>query len=118
MGAKSTGLAVLIVVVAPALAAPQAAAQEGPPSIWAVQFEELEYRLVDGDDVLAWDADAFIGSDEWKLQLVSEAEFVLAEGAFARLENQLLVQRAISDFFDAKARSGSIPRRGAIRFTV
>lgn len=96
-------LAMFAGALAPALAALPVVAQERPPLIWAVQFEELEYRLADGDDLLAWDADAFVGSDQWKLRFLSEAEFVLAEDAFARLENQLLVQRAISDFFDAKA---------------
>lgn len=80
-----------------------AVAQHAPPPFWAFQVEELEYRLADGDDVLAWDADAFIGSDEWKLRLLSEAEFGLEEDAFEELENRLVIQRPISDFFDAKA---------------
>lgn len=86
-----------------ALGAVPAAAQHAPPLLWAVQVEELEYRLADGDDALAWDADAFVGRDEWKLRLISEAEFGLEEDAFEELENRLVVQRPVSDFFDAKA---------------
>lgn len=102
-GTPARATATLAGIAVGALAALPAAAQEAPPLIWAFQFEELEYRLTDGDDVLAWDADAFVGADEWKLRVRSEAELALSGDGFARLENQLLIQRAISDFFDAKA---------------
>ena len=80
-----------------------AAAQHAPPLRWAVEVEELEYRLADGDDALAWGADAFVGRDEWKLRLLSEGEFGLDDDAFEELENRLVIQRPVSDFFDAKA---------------
>lgn len=93
----------LLGLAAGLVVAQEAGAAGPPPLIWAVQVEELEYRLVDGEDVLAWDAEAFAGSDEWKLRLVSEGEFGLDEEEFETLEHQLLVQRPVSDFFDAKA---------------
>ncbi len=104
--ARTKARTLVAVIAAPAassMAIPGAFAQHAPPPFWAFQVEELEYRLADGEDVLAWDADAFIGSDEWKLRLLSEAEFGLDEGAFEELENRVVIQRAISDFFDAKA---------------
>ncbi len=80
-----------------------AAAQEPPPLLYGVQIEEFEYRLGNGPDQLAWNADAFVGSDIWKLRWQSEAEYLLDDDDFERLENQLVVQRLATDFFDAKA---------------
>lgn len=71
---------------------------------WGVQFEELEYRYSDDDEELGvWDADAFYGTDELKLRWLSKGEYSLEEDSFEDLENQLLLQSPISDFFDAKA---------------
>ncbi|WP_148862193.1 copper resistance protein B [Marinobacter fonticola] len=71
---------------------------------WGVQFEELEYRYSDDDEELGvWDADAFYGTDELKLRWLSKGEYSLEENGFEDLENQLLLQTPISDFFDAKA---------------
>ncbi|MCB1807253.1 MAG: copper resistance protein B, partial [Candidatus Competibacteraceae bacterium] len=50
-----------------------------------------------------WDGDAFVGTDEWKLRLQSEGEYIKGPDVFETLENQLLVQRLVSDFFDIKA---------------
>lgn len=93
----------LVGVVVPALFSLSALAQEAPPLIWGVEFEQLEYRLADGSDVLAWDADGILGSDEWRLRVLSQAEYAFEEDAFERLENQVLLQRPIANFFDAKA---------------
>lgn len=73
------------------------------PLIWGLQAEQLEYRLGDGEDLLAWDFDAVVGSDELKLVWRSEAEYGLDEEAFEGLENQLRLQVPISTFFDAAA---------------
>lgn len=80
-----------------------ALAQEPPPLIYSLQFEELEYRIGSGSNQLAWNADAFVGSDIWKLRWQSEAEYALDPDSFERLENQLIVQRMASEFFDVKA---------------
>lgn len=77
-------------------------AQEPAPLVWGVQLERFEYRAGDGD-VLAWDGEAVIGTDEWKLRLTSEAEYARDESAFETLEHQFAVQVPVSDFFDAKA---------------
>lgn len=73
------------------------------PVIWGVQAEQLEYRLSDGEDVLAWDADAIAGTDELRVVLRSEAEYGLDSDTFETLENQLRLQKPVSDFFDAVA---------------
>lgn len=71
--------------------------------LWAIQIEQAEYRVGDGLNVLAWDLDAYVGSDEFKVAWRSEGEFDLDEEAFETLENQLRVQVPISTFFDAVA---------------
>jgi copper resistance protein B len=72
--------------------------------IWGVDIEQFEYRLGEsGDDVLAWDFDALIGSDELKFVWRSEAEYEEPGRRFETLENQARVQFPISSFFDAVA---------------
>ena len=80
-----------------------ASAQKESQVYYGIMLEQLEHRWGDDGDVLAWDGDALIGTDEWKLRWQSEGEFGREEDEFETLENQLLVQRMISDFFDLKA---------------
>ena len=77
--------------------------EKDPLVFYGLSFEQFEYRVGDDDDVLAWDGDAFVGTDEWKLRLQSEGEYIKGPDVFETLENQLLVQRLVSDFFDIKA---------------
>lgn len=71
---------------------------------WGAQFEELEYRYSDADEELGvWSGDAFYGDDTLKLRWLSKGEYAIEDRAWEKLENQLLVQTPVSDFFDAKA---------------
>jgi copper resistance protein B len=71
---------------------------------YGLQLEEFEYRLGDEDeDIFAWDGDAYIGTDEFKVRLMSEGEYDTNATKFETLENRLVGQIPISDFFDAKA---------------
>lgn len=79
------------------------AAEKAPLILTSAALDQLEYRLGGDSDLLAWDGDGYIGTDEWKLRLKSEGEFALDEGQFETLEHQLLVQHPVSDFFDLKA---------------
>jgi len=73
-------------------------------SLWGVQFEELEYRYSDDDEELGvWNGDAFYGTDELKFRWLTKGEYAIEEEAYEKLENQLLLQTPVSDFFDAKA---------------
>ena len=56
-----------ILVAALALAPAAAPAQE--IVLWGIQVEQLEYRFGGEEEAIAWDADAFVGSDELKNQL-------------------------------------------------
>jgi len=86
------------------LAGPSANAQAVGLVYYGLQMEEFEYRLGDeSEDITAWDGDAFIGTDEFKLRWMSEGEYDTNASKFETLENRLVGQVPISDFFDAKA---------------
>lgn len=79
-------------------------ARKQPLKTWGVQFEEFEYRYSDDDEELGvWNADAFYGTDDLKVRLLTTGEYEIAEQAYETLENQLVGQIPISTFFDAKA---------------
>jgi copper resistance protein B len=81
----------------------QATAQEKELVFYGLQLEEFEYRRGDEDeDLLAWDGDAFIGTDELKLRWLGEGEYDLNADQFETLENRLVLQKPISTFFDIK----------------
>lgn len=90
-------------LLAPAVTALPAVAQEGPFIAYGTALEQLEYRASPDNDILAWDGDAFVGTDEWKLVWQSEGEYAIGPGEFETLENQVLVTRLLTDFFDLKA---------------
>ena len=70
---------------------------------WGLRFEELEYRYSDDDEELGvWSADAFYGTDDLKLRWLTKGEYAIEEQAYEGLENQLVGQVPMSDFFDAK----------------
>lgn len=71
---------------------------------WAFQAEEFEYRYSDNDEELGtWNTEVYYGTDELKLRWLSKGEYNTDDNAFEHLENQLVLQTPISDFFDAKA---------------
>ncbi len=79
-------------------------ARKQPLKTWGVQFEEFEYRYSDDNEELGvWNADAFYGTDEFKVRLLTTGEYEIEEQAYETLENQLVGQIPISRFFDAKA---------------
>ena len=81
-----------------------AAAQETDLLFYGVQLEELEHRWGDENERLAvWDGDAYVGTDEIKLRWLGEGEYDTRARQFESLENRLVVQVPVSDFFDAKA---------------
>lgn len=79
-------------------------ARKQPLTYWGAQFEELEYRYSDDDEELGvWSGDFFYGTDELKFRWLTKGEYAIEEKAYESLENQLVGQIPISDFFDAKA---------------
>lgn len=81
-------------------AAPAAMAEVGvPPTVWSFRTEKLEYRIGKKEKSLAWDFDARVGGDEFRLVWKSEGARVIG-GGFEELNNELRVQKPISTFFD------------------
>ena len=94
--------AVLAFAALPAAFAATPSAAE--PLLWAFHAEQAEYRLGEGGaDAFAWDADAYVGTDELKARWISKGEYAFEEDVFEKLENQLRVQTPISDFWDVVA---------------
>ena len=80
-----------------------AQAQEKNLIFYGVQMEQLEYRQGDqSENLLVWDGDAFIGTDEIKLRWLGEGEYDTDEEVLESMENRLVLQTPISDFFDLK----------------
>jgi copper resistance protein B len=80
-----------------------ASAQVKNQVFYGVQLEELEYlRGDEKENLVAWNGDAFFGSDELKLRWLSEGEYDRDAKVFEDLENRLVLQKPISTFFDAK----------------
>ncbi len=93
-------------------------AQETDLTYYGITFEQAEYRYrVDNEsDLVVWSGDAFIGTDDWKFRVQSEAERVLRNNTFEKLEHQFLVQTPISTFFDVKAGIRADTPKGPDRF--
>ncbi|MBQ0761969.1 copper resistance protein B [Marinobacter psychrophilus] len=78
--------------------------RKAPLTVWGAQFEEFEYRYSDDDEELGvWSGDFFYGTDALKVRWLTKGEYAIAEQAYETLENQVVGQIPISDFFDAKA---------------
>ena len=75
-----------------ALAGISAPAVHAEPLIWGFQAEQVEYRVGENGNVFAFDFDAFIGRDEWKVVWRSEGEFAFEENVWETMENQLRLQ--------------------------
>ena len=71
--------------------------------IWGVQAERAEYRVSGDEDIAAFEGDAFAGTDKLKLRWEGAWEYSADEDAFEKLENTLVLQTPVSDFFDVKA---------------
>jgi copper resistance protein B len=82
----------------------RAQAQEVGLVYYGIEIEEFELRRGDeSENTAAWEGSAFIGPDEFTIRLLSEGEYDTDADKFETLENQVVVQAPISDFFDAKA---------------
>jgi len=95
------GLAGLLALSPAAL--PAANAAELDDDIFTmVLVDRLEYRVQDGSDVIFWDGFVRAGTDENKVAVRAEGEFIPDSGTLEEAEFWGLYQRLISDFFDAQ----------------
>jgi copper resistance protein B len=87
-----------------ALSASPAAAQETNLVYYGFQLEEFEHRRGDeSEELLVWNGDAFVGTDELKLRWLGEGEYDTDARKFESMKNRLVLQMPVSDFFDVKA---------------
>tara|TARA_R110000868_G_scaffold203835_1_gene451766 strand:+ start:1745 stop:2470 length:726 start_codon:yes stop_codon:yes gene_type:complete len=90
--------------LAVALSASPAAAQETDLVFYGFQLEEFEHRRGDeSEELLVWNGDAYVGTDELKLRWLGEGEYDTDASQFESMENRLVLQMPVSDFFDVKA---------------
>ena len=90
--------------VTAAVATNPAAAQESDLVFYGFQLEEFEHRVGDeSEELFVWNGDAFVGTDEFKLRWLGQGEYDADAKKFEKLENRLVVQMPITDFFDVKA---------------
>lgn len=68
-----------------------------------LQGERLEYGADDGDEVLLWDFQGWLGGDIRRLWIKTEGEYGMEPGRLEEGEIQALYSRAISPYFDLQA---------------
>jgi len=68
------------------------------PLLSKVMLDQLEVRDSDGDNLLAWDAQAWLGKDLEKLWIKTEGE--RESGATEKAELQALYSKAVATFWD------------------
>ena len=95
---------ILLAGLAAAVLSVPAQAQETGLIFYGIQMEELEHRLGEGEDRAAvWNGDAFVGTDELKLRWLGQGEYNTRTDTLERMENRIVLQKPVSDFFDVKA---------------
>lgn len=67
-----------------------------------LEADRLEYRLQDGDDLLAWDGQLRVFNDDHGLTFLAEGEYARGDDVFETVEFQALYQRPVSDFWDIR----------------
>jgi copper resistance protein B len=98
--ARRTGLAAAVLLLPPALTLhTPAQAAEGEEIYTLVLVDRLEYQTNEGDDLLLWDAQAWLGGDYDKLWVKTEGERTLG-GVLEEAQLQALYSRAIAPFWD------------------
>lgn len=87
------------------------AAVNDDPILTKVMLDEIEVRHADGDSILAWDVQAWLGRDIDKLWLKAEGE--REDGDSLANEYQILYSRAVSDFWNLNSgwRGDTVPDR-------
>ena len=70
---------------------------------YTFQGDRLEYQTKEGNDVLLWDVQAWVGTDYNKLYLESEGTWLNDEDDFEEIELELLYSRNIATFWDLHA---------------
>ncbi|WP_263398800.1 copper resistance protein B [Salipiger aestuarii] len=83
--------------------APAAMANPGmSPADWGIRTDKLEYRMGEEENAFAWEFETWTGNDE--LRLVWNSEGAKIDGGdVEEMDNQIRLQKPITDFFDGFA---------------
>lgn len=73
------------------------------PLTGLVLFEQLEYRVQDGADVVNWDGQGYYGGDYQRIWFKTQGEFSVGRDKLEKAEVQLLYSRLIGYYWDAQA---------------
>lgn len=91
-------------LLAAGLALPQIAhAAEGEDLIYQVLVDRLEYQTNEGNDLVLWDAQGWIGGDINRFWVKTEGEYLPDGDRFEEAQFQGLYSRAISRFWNLQA---------------
>lgn len=96
------GLASICLAAGLAVSVPVYAA-EGDEIYTLVLVDRLEYQTNEGDDLLIWDGQGWVGGDYNKLWIKTEGEYSFADDALEEVELQALYSRSISSYWDLQA---------------
>ena len=89
--------------------------QEGPQENFGIQtipdneifatflVDRLEYQTREGDEIMLWDIQAWVGSDYNKVYFKSEGTYLLDEDKAEDITTELLYSRNITTFWDVQA---------------
>ncbi len=99
--ARSFAVTLLIAAGAPLFNAAHAAGANDIFSL--VLANRFEYQSNEGDDLLLWDVQGWVGGDYNKFWVKSEGEYLFEGGEFDEAEVQALYSRAIARYWDVQA---------------
>ncbi len=68
-----------------------------------LQGERLEFQSNEGEPLVLWDAQGWVGGDINKFWVKTEGEYEFDAGVFEEAEVQALFSRAVTPFFDLQA---------------
>jgi copper resistance protein B len=92
------------VMVATSLSISPVSAQKTDLIYYGLQIEEFEHRRGDDSEkILVWNGDVFIGTDEIKIRWLSQGEYDTRGSKIESVENRLVLQAPVTNFFDVKA---------------
>jgi copper resistance protein B len=77
-------------------------AQHEPPA-WLVLLDQLEYRVQDGANAVAWDGQGYYGGDYERIWFKTEGEYSTGREEFEKAEVQLLYSRLVGYYWNAQA---------------
>lgn len=73
------------------------------PRTWLILFDQLEYRVQDGANAVAWDGQGYYGGDYERIWFKTQGEYSTGHDEFEKAEVQLLYSRLVGYYWDLQA---------------